>query len=138
MRVPASMVVRMNSASNMMAKWYQYFISPATARGSLAQSSASLRTNDMPTASVTAPPVRPRSDSLPTSAPMCQIVLVRIDGQVDHVRAPLNSRSTWATAGRRLLRLVQADVDVVVEPRRQRRGRDQATIPTTPSISIAP
>ena len=27
MRVPASIVVRMNSASNMMAKWYQYFSS---------------------------------------------------------------------------------------------------------------
>ncbi len=27
MRVPVSMVVRMNSASNMMAKWYQYFSS---------------------------------------------------------------------------------------------------------------
>src|SRR5262249_36356345 len=29
MRVPASMVVRMNRASNMMAKWYQYFRMPA-------------------------------------------------------------------------------------------------------------
>ncbi len=64
MRVPASMVVRMNRAS--MAKWYQYFISPATTPGSLAKFNASLRMNDMPTASVTAPPVRPRSDSLPT------------------------------------------------------------------------
>ncbi len=26
MRVPVSIVVRMNSASNMMAKWYQYLI----------------------------------------------------------------------------------------------------------------
>ena len=25
MRVPVSIVVRMNSASNMIAKWYQYF-----------------------------------------------------------------------------------------------------------------
>ena len=31
MRVPVSMVVRMNSASNMIAKWYQYFISQSTA-----------------------------------------------------------------------------------------------------------
>ena len=31
MRVPVSMVVRMNSASNMMAKWYQYFMQPLAA-----------------------------------------------------------------------------------------------------------
>ena len=29
MRVPVSIVVRMNSASNMMAKWYQYFMQPS-------------------------------------------------------------------------------------------------------------
>ena len=32
MRVPVSIVVRMNSASNMIAKWYQYFIRSAHAR----------------------------------------------------------------------------------------------------------
>src|SRR3954468_1173736 len=31
MRVPASIVVRMNNASNMIAKWYQYFQSFCTA-----------------------------------------------------------------------------------------------------------
>ena len=41
MRVPVSIVVRMNSASNMMAKWYQYFISPSTSPS--AQSNASVR-----------------------------------------------------------------------------------------------
>ena len=52
MRVPASMVVRMKSASNMMAKWYQYDIR-LFIPGILEKISA------MPTASVTAPPVRP-------------------------------------------------------------------------------
>ena len=34
MRVPASIVVRMNSASNMIAKWYQYFQTTRASPGS--------------------------------------------------------------------------------------------------------
>ena len=56
--MPVSIVVRMNSASNMIAKWYQYFISQSSAR-----QAPSVKIRAMPTASVTAPPVRPRSDS---------------------------------------------------------------------------
>jgi hypothetical protein len=60
-RVPASTAVRMNSASNMMAKWYQKAIRPIPpirlcmiwAR---------------PTARVGAPPVRETTDSSPTLA----------------------------------------------------------------------
>ena len=63
-RVPASTVVRMNSASNRMAKWYQIPISalpPKTPDRMLA----------MPTASVGAPPVRESIDSSPTSFATC-------------------------------------------------------------------
>ena len=60
-RVPASTVVRMNSASNMIAKWYQNALSPAPP-------STSLSTCDIPNARVGAPPVREMIDSSPTSA----------------------------------------------------------------------
>jgi hypothetical protein len=59
--VPASTVVRMNNASNMIAKWYQNALSPTPP-------STSLSTCDMPMASVGAPPVREMIDSSPTSA----------------------------------------------------------------------
>src|SRR5690349_16595821 len=56
-RVPASTVVRMNSASNMMAKWYQNALSEAPP-------STPEKMCAIPTASVGAPPVRPsRLDS---------------------------------------------------------------------------
>jgi len=51
-RVPASMVVRMKSASNMIAKWYQSAIHPWP--NALANMWA------MPSAKVGAPPVRPK------------------------------------------------------------------------------
>ena len=50
-RVPASSVVRMNNASNMMAKWYQ--------RSSQRPCVSLAKMLAMPTASVAAPPVRP-------------------------------------------------------------------------------
>ena len=53
-RVPASSVVRMNSASNMMAKWYQSAIAPPPP-STLEKSCA------MPTARLGAPPVRESS-----------------------------------------------------------------------------
>ena len=58
-RVPASTAVRMNSASNMMAKWYQKPIrdSPPTSLPMI---------RDSPTASVGAPPVRETTVSSPT------------------------------------------------------------------------
>ncbi|SLH01641.1 Uncharacterised protein [Mycobacteroides abscessus subsp. abscessus] len=60
-RVPASMVVRMNSASNMIAKWYQndFMLSPPRKRWN---------TSEMPTARVGAPPVREMMEFSPTSA----------------------------------------------------------------------
>src|SRR5215212_10110334 len=62
-RVPVSIVVRMKSASNMMAKWYQYDISPP--RNGMPEK---IWAN--PTASETAPPVRPTSVS-PTIVEKC-------------------------------------------------------------------
>ena len=58
-RVPASSVVRMNSASNMIAKWYQSAsaaLPPSTLENSCA----------MPTARLGAPPVRESSVLSPT------------------------------------------------------------------------
>ena len=58
-RVPASSVVRMNNASNMIAKWYQSAIAappPSTFEKSCA----------MPSARLGAPPVRESSDFSPT------------------------------------------------------------------------
>ena len=51
-RVPASMIVRMNSASNMMAKWYQKLEQRFARRRCRAKICA------MPSASEGAPPVR--------------------------------------------------------------------------------
>ena len=58
-RVPASTVVRMNSASNMIAKWYQNALRPSPPK-------TWCSTSDMPNASVGAPPVRETIDSSPT------------------------------------------------------------------------
>ncbi len=52
-RVPASTVVRMNRASNMIAKWYQKARRPSPV--------APAKIVDMPIASVGAPPVRATS-----------------------------------------------------------------------------
>src|SRR5436305_3758234 len=62
-RVPVSTVVKMNSASNMMAKWYQYDI--RCARKGMPEKICA-----KPTASDTAPPVRPSSVS-PTCCEKC-------------------------------------------------------------------
>ena len=53
-RVPASTVVRMNSASNMIAKWYQNAFSASPPN-------TPEKISDMPTARVGAPPVRATS-----------------------------------------------------------------------------
>jgi hypothetical protein len=50
-RVPASTVVRMNSASNMIAKWYQNALSASPPK-------TPEKIVDMPTARVGAPPTR--------------------------------------------------------------------------------
>ena len=63
-RVPASIVVRMNSASNRMAKWYQNAIIALPPR-KLEKMWA------MPTASVGAPPARDRMLCSPTSFAVC-------------------------------------------------------------------
>src|SRR5438067_12966765 len=56
-RVPASIVVRMNSASNMIAKWYQMAVNPAPPSLDVAEA----KMWAMPTASDGAPPVRDMS-----------------------------------------------------------------------------
>src|ERR671916_1123282 len=61
-RVPASTVVRMKSASNIMAKWYQNACRPAPRKAVTWAKIA-----DIPTASVGAPPVRPTMLSSPTA-----------------------------------------------------------------------
>ena len=58
-RVPASTVVRMNRASNMIAKWYQ--------KAFRLSAVAPAKISDMPIASVGAPPVRATSDSSSTA-----------------------------------------------------------------------
>lgn len=60
-RVPASTVVRMNSASNMIAKWYQNALRPGPPN-------TWCNTSDMPNASVGAPPVREMIECSPTLA----------------------------------------------------------------------
>src|ERR687894_199520 len=62
-RVPASTVVRMKSASNMIAKWYQKACSPAPRKAVTWAKIAAI-----PTARVGAPPVRPTMDSSPTAS----------------------------------------------------------------------
>ncbi|CNH53754.1 Uncharacterised protein [Mycobacterium tuberculosis] len=57
-RVPASTAVKMNSASNMIAKWYQNALRPAPPN-------TRCSTSDMPNASVGAPPVRDTIDFSP-------------------------------------------------------------------------
>ena len=61
MRVPVSIVVRMKSASNMIAKWYQY------ARSAFIPGRP-LKTRAIPTARDTPPPVRAAT----TSPELCE------------------------------------------------------------------
>ena len=68
-RVPASTLVRMNSASNMIAKWYQNAIMPGPPMRRCMMPAR-------PTARVGAPPVRETIDSSPTSFAVC----VRVAG----------------------------------------------------------
>ena len=63
-RVPASTVVRMKSASNITAKWYQKDFIESPPKADI--------TSDMPKARVGAPPVREMIVSSPTpSAAFC-------------------------------------------------------------------
>src|SRR6266478_1912713 len=80
-RVPASTVVRMNSASNRMAKWYQIPMSALPPRNPD-------RMVAMPTASVGAPPVRDMSVVSPTSC----AIWVSMSG----VTAKPQAEITWA------------------------------------------
>src|SRR5688572_16913767 len=61
-RVPASTVVSMNRASNIMAKWYQN-----ACRAAPKMPVTPAKIADIPTASVGAPPVRPTMESSPTA-----------------------------------------------------------------------
>ena len=63
-RVPASTVVRMNNASNRIAKWYQI---PIMAR----PPNMPDRMLAMPTAKVGAPPVRERGPAVHTEGDRC-------------------------------------------------------------------
>src|ERR1043165_5372004 len=67
-RVPVSIVVRINRASNMMAKWYQYDINPL--RNGIPEKICA-----KPMASDTAPPVRPTSVSPPCCEKCCRFTV---------------------------------------------------------------
>ena len=101
MRVPVSIVVRTNSASNMIAKWYQY-------ASSVFMPGSPQKTRDMPTASDTAPPVR---------AAMTSSAVAREAGQLGHLDAEAHE-----VAVVELGRVSAPPVDVVAE-RRQRAVR---------------
>ena len=92
-RVPASTAVRMNSASNRMAKWYQKAIMalpPMTW----------CRISAMPTASVGAPPARARMVFSPTSLAACvSISGVTTKPQVDSVCATVAASLPTTAAG---------------------------------------
>ena len=75
-RVPASTAVRMNSASNMIAKWYQKLIRPVPPMSCCMMCAS-------PTASVGAPPVRETIDSSPTF----------VRGLREQVRGDVHARS---------------------------------------------
>ena len=86
-RVPASSVVRMKSASNMMAKWYQ---SPSM----LAPPKTLWNIMAMPTAKVGAPPVFPMSvGSFISAARFC--ISARVTGKP---AALTRSMTAWCTA----------------------------------------
>ena len=63
-RVPASTVVKMNNASNIMAKWYQ---NACSAVPPMTEEKIWL----IPTARVGAPPVLPIMESSPTALAVC-------------------------------------------------------------------
>src|ERR671918_647322 len=67
-RVPASTVVRIKRASNMIAKWYQNASNPPRKAVAFEKMYA------IPTASVGAPPVRATILLSPTSVAVCEIV----------------------------------------------------------------
>ena len=93
--VPASMVVRMNSASNMMAKWYHSAMAvlpPSTFEKSCA----------MPTARLGAPPVRDSSESSPTRDASSRISCgVTVNPHCAIARDALSHASGRATPERR-------------------------------------
>ncbi len=100
-RVPASSVVRMKSASNMIAKWYQSAFSvgpPSTLE----------KISAMPTARLGAPPVRESSECSPTSR-VSALERDRIEGEApaaDHLGGVLDRRAD--RGGRRVDREVDA------------------------------
>ena len=110
-RVPASSVVRMNSASNMIAKWYQSAIAP------LPPSTFEKRCA-MPTARLGAPPVRDSSEVSPTCCAS--------SSQLGRRRATKPQFAIAAAA--RLRRRADAPrrrVDREVDARREHAGGDQ-------------
>src|SRR5919112_6864260 len=90
--VPASTVVRMNSASNMMAKWYQKACSDAP-RMPVRPARIWL----IPTARVGAPPVLPMMDSSPT----LWAVWLRVSGLTENPKPLTAWAADWAVSPRR-------------------------------------
>ena len=92
MRVPVSIVVRMNSASNMIAKWYQY-------ASSVLMPGRPLNTRAMPTASDTPPPVRAATTSSACALHRGQLLHLHAEarevGVLEHGRARRAAASTW-------------------------------------------
>ena len=132
-RVPASTAVRMKSASNRIAKWYQ------NASIDLPPS-ACARICAMPTASVGAPPARDRMVVSPMSFAVWLIMLGRDDEAParDHLRRPLRRRADHRR------RAVHHEVDARIEHagrgdrhHRHERFHEHAAVADQPDVPFA-
>src|SRR4051812_5867944 len=91
-RVPASKVVRMNTASNMMAKWYHKAIR--------LWPNSEPKMLDIPTASDGAPPVRANRDDSPIcAASACMCCAVTGNPQLEIVATAISGVGPTAPAG---------------------------------------
>src|SRR5215208_3500964 len=90
-RVPASTVVSMNRASNMMAKWYQN-----ACRAAPKTPVTPAKIADIPTASVGAPPVRPTMESSPTAL----AVLWSVSGLTENPKPLTAWEAGWTVSPR--------------------------------------
>ena len=115
MRVPVSIVVRMNSASNMIAKWYQYFDQPVEAAG-MRRFGEDQRHADGQRHRAAGPAAERLADALLDLASSRRARLA-VGG-----RRPIALRAQLVV---NCGPLGEVDVDVVVHRVRQRRGGDQ-------------
>src|SRR5215211_3713802 len=90
-RVPASTVVRMNRASNIMAKWYQN-----ACRAAPKTPVTPAKIADIPTASVGAPPVLPIMELSPTAL----AVFVSVCGSTENPKPFTAWEADWTVSPR--------------------------------------